>query len=141
MDGLSGAASVFSVVSLAIQLADGIKKLYEFCDSMQDAPEYVRSMVQELKLLHGILIHMQSNGDQYQPDEATTSVLQGCMAKLNDMIALMNKFGEGLHSSSWRKRKWSGAQVVLQKDSINELRLRLGETKTTLILARQHHIE
>ena len=55
MDGLSGAASLLSVVSLAIQLADGIKKLHEFCDSMQDAPEYVRSMVHEPKMLHGMM--------------------------------------------------------------------------------------
>lgn len=129
---------MLSVVSLAIQLADGIKKLYEFCDSVQDAPEYVQSMVHELKMLHGILIHMQSNGDQYLPDEATTSVLQGCMVKVNDMMTLMKKFDEGLHSSSWRRRKWRGVQVILQKDSIKELRLWLGETKTTLILARQH---
>lgn len=55
MDGLSGAASVLSVVSLAIRLADGIKKLHEFCDSMQDAPVYVRSMVHEPKMLHGMM--------------------------------------------------------------------------------------
>ena len=54
---------------------------------------------------------MQSNVDQHQPDEATTSVLQGCMVKANEMMILMKKFDDGLP---------------------------LGETQTTLILARQH---
>lgn len=138
MDGLSGAASVFSVVSLVIQLADGIKKLYEFCGSVKDAPEAVHRMVHELKMLHGILIQMQSDGDQYRPDVATTSVLEGCMAKVTDMMILMKKSEDRLHMSSRRVRKWRGVQVVLQKDKINELRLSLGETKTKLILARQH---
>ena len=31
------------------------------------------------------LIHMQSNGDQHQPDETTTFELQGCMVKANEM--------------------------------------------------------
>ena len=141
MDGSSGAASVISVVSLAIQLADGMEKLYEFCESVQDAPEYVRTMIQELRMLHGILIHMQSNGNLYPPDEATTSVLKGCMVKVNAMMALMKKFDEGMRSSSRRVRKWSGVQVVLQKSSIKELRLSLGEAKITLILARQHLLE
>ena len=118
MDGLSGAASVLSVVSLAIQLADGIKKLCDFCDSVQEAPEAVSSTVHELKKLYGILIHMQSNGDQYRPDVATTSVLEGCMVRVTEMMTLIKKFEEGLHSSSRRVRKWRGVQVVLQKDKI-----------------------
>lgn len=84
------------------------------------------------------LIHMQANGDQYQPGEATTSVLQGCIVKVNEMMILMKKFDDESQSSSRRIPKWRGVQVVLQKDSIKELRLSLGETQTTLILARQH---
>jgi hypothetical protein len=42
MDGLSSGASILAVVSLAIQLADSVKKIYEFWESVQDAPEVIR---------------------------------------------------------------------------------------------------
>ena len=52
MDGLSGTAGIFGVVSLAMQLTDGIKKPGKFCiflSRMREyAPEVMRSMVHEL---------------------------------------------------------------------------------------------
>ena len=51
MEGLSAAASVIAVSSLAFQLAEGTKKLFEFWDSIQNAPEEVNDIKLELESL------------------------------------------------------------------------------------------
>ena len=44
MDGVSAAGGVISVVSLAIQFADGAKKLYNFIKSMKDTPSDIHDI-------------------------------------------------------------------------------------------------
>ncbi len=51
MDGLSAAASVITVGSVAFQLIVSINKFYEFVKSVEDAPQYFRTIAKELKLL------------------------------------------------------------------------------------------
>ncbi|OCL07877.1 hypothetical protein AOQ84DRAFT_389220 [Glonium stellatum] len=55
MDGLSSAASVFAVVSLSLQLADGFNKLYKFWVSIQEAPNYVAVIFEDLLYLSTVL--------------------------------------------------------------------------------------
>ncbi|EDN92350.1 predicted protein [Sclerotinia sclerotiorum 1980 UF-70] len=55
MDGLSGASAVFAVVSLAVQLAETIHKLVEFWKAVEDAPDNITRIFQELGLLSKIL--------------------------------------------------------------------------------------
>lgn len=44
MDGLSGAASVNAVVSLTVQLAESAKKLYDFWNLVDEAPDFVHEI-------------------------------------------------------------------------------------------------
>lgn len=48
MDGLSGAASAFAVVSLAAQVAGGVQKLCNFWHSNQDRPKEICCIVRDL---------------------------------------------------------------------------------------------
>lgn len=141
MEPLAEAASVAGIASLTIQLAEGLKKLHNFCNAVQDAPEAVRNMADELKILHDLLLHIQSSSVQYQSNVVDTAVLEGCTLKVNEMMALVKKHEKGLHSSSRRIRKLRAVQVVFQQDKIMELKLSLSEAKMTLLLARQHIAE
>ena len=100
MDGLSGAASGIAVASIAIQLADSIKKLYEFWESVQDAPNDIRAVVKELRLLSAVLEGIQSNERRYGPDPTTTSVLESCADKVTALLGLVDDLEPGFASTS-----------------------------------------
>ena len=137
MDGLSGAASGIAVVSIAIQLADSIKKLYEFWTSVQDAPEDIRAIVKELRLLSAVLDGIKLNEQRYGPDPTTTIVLESCTDKVTALVGLVDDLEPGFASTSRRHRKWSAFKMTLRSEKIKKLRVSLEETKATLILAQQ----
>jgi hypothetical protein len=72
MDGLSAGASVISVVSIAIQLADGVKKLLSFWDSVQNAPDNVKAMTKGLGVLSVVLDNIEACQKLHGEDKATT---------------------------------------------------------------------
>lgn len=78
MDGLSGGASIIAVVSLAVQLAENAKKLYDFWQSVGEAPASIRTIATELKVLSTVLADIAAHDQKYGPDEITTSVLESC---------------------------------------------------------------
>ena len=55
MNVVSSLASLAGIGSFAIQLADAVKKLSEFCSSVQDAPEDIKTIVRDLQTLSNIL--------------------------------------------------------------------------------------
>lgn len=137
MDGLSGAASGLAVVSLTIQLADSIKKLCDFWDSVQDAPNDIRAIVKEMRLLSAVLEGIQLNELDYGPDPTTRSVLETCADKVKTLFGLVDDLEPGFTSMSKRVRKWSALKATLRSEKIKKFRVSLEETKITLILARQ----
>lgn len=141
MDGISGAASGIAVVSLAIQLADSIKKLCEFWDSVQDAPNDIRAIVKELRLFSAVLEGIQLNELRYGPDPITRSVLESCADKVSALVGLVDDLEPGFASMSIRVRKWSAFKATLRSEKIKKFRVSLDETKITLRLARQSSSE
>lgn len=81
MDGLSGAASAIVVVSFTLQLTENANKLYNFWKSVDEAPEFVLEIVEDLKLLSTTLaeiaLHEQKNGN----NGSVTSILESCMSQ------------------------------------------------------------
>lgn len=55
MEGLSAGASGIAVVSIALQLADSIKRFSEFIGSIQEAPEEIESFLSDLQILSSVL--------------------------------------------------------------------------------------
>lgn len=87
MDGLYGAASVIGVVSLAIQLADSVKKLLNFWDSVQNAPDNVKAMAKGLRVLSVVLDNIETHQKLHGEDQTTTELLDSCR---DHVTALMN---------------------------------------------------
>lgn len=58
MDGLSAAASGFAVASLAVQLVGSVREIRRFLQSISDAPEELRRLIDLLEQLELILGHV-----------------------------------------------------------------------------------
>jgi hypothetical protein len=78
MEGLGAAASVFAVVSVADQIAERVKQLYQFWSSVSEAPATIHAIAADLGLLSNVLAQISQNCQQHGTDSLTTDVLKGC---------------------------------------------------------------
>jgi hypothetical protein len=71
---------VTEVVSLATQLAESCSKLYNFWNSIQDAPQDVAVVTHDLMLLSTMLKEIADS--EVDPSATVEVALQSCRAKL-----------------------------------------------------------
>lgn len=78
MEALGSAATVFAVVSVADQIAERVKQLYEFWSAVSEAPDNIRAIAADLEPLLGVLSQIAKDGQQYGEDKSTTAILGRC---------------------------------------------------------------
>jgi hypothetical protein len=125
------------VVSLAIQLAENLKMLYDFWRSIKEAPESIRALANDLSLLSSVLVEIAAHGQQYGQSETTTNILESCTNQVKAMVAILDKLEKGWASSDPCVRKWSAVKAAFKEEKLAKFRILLEQTKSTLILARQ----
>lgn len=88
MEFVSGIASFAGIGPLAIQLADTVKKLSEFCNSVQDAPGDINAIVKDLQTLLNILHVIQSEGHHHGSDANSKihNATETCLHKANSLL-------------------------------------------------------
>jgi predicted PurR-regulated permease PerM len=93
MEGFGVAASVFAVVQVADQIAERIKRLYEFWSAVNEAPEKIQAIANDLKLLSSVIVQISNNchnvaqDKNYGLDSLTVNVLKACKL-LYSMMAM-----------------------------------------------------
>ncbi|KAF8847440.1 hypothetical protein BDZ45DRAFT_607441 [Acephala macrosclerotiorum] len=133
------AASVISVASLAIQLADSVQKACEFWESVQDGPEEIGRISVELRLLSSILrfiSHEQSTGMTDRVQEALVrdalNIAKRDINNLDIMVTqLLSEVGPG-HGKI--KRKWGQVKIALKSGKINKMKTLIERAKSTLTM-------
>lgn len=131
MDGLSSAASGIAVVSLAMQLADGLWKLNKFFDSIQDAPAQIQGISTELSLLSQIVRNLVPHESAYH------EVLENVKYKVQNLQDIVAKVEPGLKSDRKSVRRWAAFKTVTAGSRIRTFRASLEETKVSLMLGLQ----
>ena len=137
MDGLSSAASIISVASLAIQLAGSVKKLCEFWGSVKEAPEEIRSITADLRLLSSVLSEIAFESQHVGFDVTMAAVLTNCTVKVKTFSVILEAIKPGLTSGSSRIRNWTSFKAALKSGKIKKLQDALESLKGTLLLAQQ----
>lgn len=137
MDGLSAAASAIAVVSLAVQIAESLRELCDFWDSIQEAPEDIRAILNDLRLLELVIGDIRRSGEVHSADAVTSLALESCSQKVFSLVVVVNDIEPGFRAASRRKRGWSSFKAALKGGKLKRFRDSLSETKLTLLLARQ----
>ncbi|PVH68362.1 hypothetical protein DL98DRAFT_631493 [Cadophora sp. DSE1049] len=112
-----------AVISLAVQLTQGLVKLYDFWGSVRDAPDEVIQMLFDLKLLENILHGLITRKDPSP----------------HLLISIVRELEPNFSSNSRRVRMWGAFRAVRKKQKLQRFRDSLQETKTTLVLALMPH--
>ncbi len=140
MDGLSAAASVMAVTSLAFQVAHTTKQLLEFWESIQDAPEDIRKIKSDLEFLTKVLEHIAREVRQQSPDPLMESALRLCSDKIDTIMSLTLTLEPHFASEKLVICKWGAFRLVLKRDKFKQLRKSLDRMKETLMMVQINNI-
>jgi hypothetical protein len=130
-EALGIAGRIVSFVGLAGQIAQGVNYLYNFFNSMQDAPSDIKLLAAELKIMGTIL-------DEVDRDEVDSAALGAALQLCKDSVAEL----EGLvqksnltSKQSMAKRVWSQMSTAFRNEEFRKYIRRLERAKTTLLHA------
>ncbi|KAH3964989.1 hypothetical protein HBI56_149970 [Parastagonospora nodorum] len=136
MEGLSIAANGIAVVSIALQLTESCIKLYKFWESIEDGPQEIAAIREDLQYLISIFREIESNNGHV--GDCILEGIQYCRIRIVELIAIVGKCEAGFKSNSWKQRKWTAFKAAIRSGHIQRFRESLTETKSTLTLALLH---
>ncbi|MCJ1377574.1 hypothetical protein MMC17_000669 [Xylographa soralifera] len=115
---MDAAAGTVAFASITIQLGQSFVALYQYWESIKEAPADISTVVRDLKHLAAILHQIELDGQKFGQPPEMTDILRSCMAKRR------------------LQRKWTALKAVLKNNKVGKFRKSLEETKTTMLLAR-----
>ncbi len=136
MEGLSTAASAIAVVSIGVQLAENVKRLCDFWNSIKEAPEDIQAISADLKLLSSILTEIACEAQHVEPNATLEAALHECSGTVKILGTLLNKIEPGFVSTSSRVRKWTAFKAVLKRAHLRKTEDALEKLKSNLLLVQ-----
>ncbi|KAF7677303.1 hypothetical protein GT037_004162 [Alternaria burnsii] len=91
-----------AVISVAFQLTEACIKLYTFWEAVEDAPQEIIAIKEDLRYLISVFKGVESYGDPL--GGCLGEGVQHCRAKVADLISIVEKLDGGFQSLSRRKR-------------------------------------
>ncbi|PMD40219.1 hypothetical protein L207DRAFT_458702 [Hyaloscypha variabilis F] len=136
-------ASGISIGALAAQIAASISKLKSYWDEIQEAPDDIASLIEEISDLHMLLADIEDD-QRRNPmfsllldGVASSRCLEHCKRAADRLSELVDEVATDIQSSSGVKRRWASAKVVLKKDSLEKYRSKLERTIRLMTLSHQ----
>jgi len=136
-------ASGISIGSLAAQIGSSILKLKCYCDEIQEAPEVVRDLLENIEDLYSILADIED--DQIR-NPVSALLLDGrsrnrclthCQKAAFRLEELVNDIRVDIDSSKQLRKRWAASKVVLRKEKLDRYRDKLERTVRLLALSEQ----
>lgn len=138
MDPLSMTASITALVTVAAQVAAGIKHLHSFWSSVADAPASLRTLLADIQLIRDLfngigasITHQNTSNDA---TELMSKLLMRCLLDLESLEKLANPILPAGGESS-TKIAWKSIKAVLKAGKLKSYREHLESAKLTLVLA------
>lgn len=127
MDGLSGAASLIAVVSLAIQLGESVHKFSNLLRSIRNAPKDLQGLIKNLDRLQCILAEVaqlaeqqRSHGGTPPPSTAILTALDDCRTHYKALEAYASKITASLQQKGLQKT-WASWKIPARKENLQKL--------------------
>ncbi|KAF3034602.1 hypothetical protein E8E12_004361 [Didymella heteroderae] len=136
MEGLSVAANGLAVISVAFQLTEACIKLYTFWETVEDAPLEIAAIKEDLRYLISVFKRIESH--EHPVGSCLAEGIHHCRAKIADLTHIVERFDDGFHSLSRRKRVRTAFKAAIHNKHVQRFRDSLNDTKTTLTLAMVH---
>ncbi|TGO12483.1 hypothetical protein BTUL_0088g00610 [Botrytis tulipae] len=130
------AGSAVGIISLALQLGDGILKLKSFWNAVKDAPEEILYILDELDITHVLLTEIEDSLGSQTISPAAARSLQLCQKGVD----ILNNAVKELEDEMKRRKKWGGIKMVMKKELLEKMEKRLGRANSLMMMAHQNYI-
>jgi hypothetical protein len=138
MEALGAAASIFAVLSLAIQLGQGAADTARFLDAISDAPAEVHRLRDSLTELHaiadGVRLILDKRSTTHGPHAPAAAALpsaqlvvdrlESCKRRLDPITAVINRV-TAADGKGPARRAWEKLRFVLRREQVAEMESRL----------------
>jgi hypothetical protein len=126
-------------------VAVSVAKLKSYWDLLEDAPEDIQRLIEEVEILSLILDDIKD--DQVQNPISSllldgTSLsrsLQHCKMAADRLRLLTDDMGSSIDTSHHLKKRWASAKVLLKKDKIKKFKVELESATRLLSLSHQNY--
>ncbi|TGO30219.1 hypothetical protein BPAE_0007g01000 [Botrytis paeoniae] len=130
------AGSAVGIMSLAVQLGDGILKLKSFWTAVKDAPEEILYILDELDITHVLLTEIEDSLGSQTISPAAARSLRLCQKGVD----ILNNAVKELEDEMRRRKKWAGVKMVMKKELLEKMEKRLGRANSLMMMAHQNYI-
>ena len=136
-------ASGIAIGSLAAGITSSIVKLNSYWDQIQNAPEDIHDLIEELEVLSHLLADIADDQEQNAMSSlmfdstAISRCLQHCQKGADRLKELTDKLSTELDSMTRTRKKWASAKVVLKKGQIDKYKEKLEGAIRLLSLSYQ----
>ncbi|GME27063.1 hypothetical protein GTA08_BOTSDO00129 [Neofusicoccum parvum] len=137
MDGLSAAASVAGIASLAVQLAESVTKLCKFLSAIKHASDDIEDIIDDLEVLTCVIAEIQRCEELFGPQHATAKTIMRCRRQVQALENMVKTLNEELEKDSKWRRNHAALKAVMKGGKVKAMREKIGEAKDTLSLALQ----
>ncbi|KAF7890527.1 hypothetical protein EAF00_008842 [Botryotinia globosa] len=135
-EALGIAGSAVGIISLAVQVGDGILKLKSFWNAVKDAPEEILYILDELDITHVLLTEIEDSLGSQTISPAAARSLRLCQKGVD----ILNKAIKELEDEMKRRKKWGGVRMVMKKELLEKMEKRLGRANSLMMMAHQNYI-
>ncbi|TGO57569.1 hypothetical protein BCON_0064g00390 [Botryotinia convoluta] len=135
-EALGIAGSAVGIISLAVQLGDGILKLKSFWSAVKDAPEEILYILDELDITHVLLTEIEDSLGSQTISPAAARSLRLCQKGVD----ILNNAVKELEDEMQQRKKWGRVKVVMKKELLEKMEKRLGRANSLMLMAHQNYI-
>ncbi|KAK5138134.1 hypothetical protein LTR08_004829 [Meristemomyces frigidus] len=133
-------SAAVGVASFALDLAESIKKLKDFCTRVADAPKSLHETITEMEVLGDMLGYLDPTLDSL-PSSIEAQKLKRCIELCRIGLERITAVTKELDRKMTKKRRWISVRYAFKKADMQEMAQKLEQGKTSLILAQQMCIQ
>jgi hypothetical protein len=127
------------MVSLAIQVAESVKKVKGFLDSVKEAPEEIRYILRQIEALGLVLSNCDTEEDERLVSEAVSASIETSKTFLIRAGEALEMAVKDLEIEIRKGKKMGSFKAVLKQGIIDRLRQRLRDAQDLLVLSNQYY--
>ena len=140
MDPISITGVGVGIVSLTIQLLQNLDKVYNFFDSIKDAPREIKSIQRSSQIIRGLLYNIEDTHNSSKNKAEIESAITECSETVQELLSLTNAVVIRSQGSDALSRSRLSLAIKRKSGRLKTLQRRLDSAKVTLILAQQYSL-
>lgn len=134
-------ASGITVGALVAQVTSSVVKLKSYWDQVQDAPQEVQDLLEEVEILRHLLVAIEDNQRRNVALMSDPIHMVMCLRRCKEEVVRLEDLTESLNNhldaKCKMKRKWASTKVVMKKEMLEKYRMRLGRAVSLLSVSQQ----